>query len=46
MGDARVGRFRKFFPVYVYQNIAACLNQAHGVGATVLICCAIDTLAR
>ena len=46
MGDPRVGRFRKHFPVYVYQNIAACLNERQGVGATILICCAIDTLSK
>jgi hypothetical protein len=46
MGDARVGRFRKKFPVYVYQNISACLKERQGVGATILICCAIDTLAK
>ncbi len=46
MGDARVGRFRKHFRIQVYQNIAACLNERQGVGATILICCAIDTLAK
>lgn len=46
MGDARVGRFRKHFRVQVYQNIAACLNERQGVGATILICCAIDLLAK
>tara|TARA_R110002050_G_scaffold16041_3_gene49183 strand:+ start:842 stop:1444 length:603 start_codon:yes stop_codon:yes gene_type:complete len=45
MGDARVGRFRKHFPVYVYQNVGACLKERQGVGATILLCCAIDTLA-
>ncbi len=46
MGDARVGRFRKHFPTYVYQNISTCLKERQGVGAVILICCAIDTLAK
>jgi len=46
LGDARVGRFRKHFPTYVYQNISACLKERQGVGAVILTCCAIDTLAR
>ena len=46
MGDPRAGRFRKHFPRYVYQNIAACLKERQGVGAVILICCAIDTLAN
>ena len=46
MGDARVGRFRKNFPTYIYQNISACLKERQGVGAVILTCCAIDTLAK
>jgi hypothetical protein len=46
MGDPRVGRFRKHFPVYVYQSISACLKERLGVGAVILTCCAIDTLAK
>ncbi len=46
MGDPRVGRFRKHFPTQVNANIAACLNLREGLGATILICCAIDLLAK
>ncbi|MFC2033799.1 hypothetical protein ACFLTT_00110 [Chloroflexota bacterium] len=36
----------KYFPAYVYPNIAMCLKMHQGVGATILLCCAIDTLAN
>ncbi len=45
MSNPHVSRLRKNFPTYVYSNIALCLKEKQGVGATILICCAIDTLA-
>lgn len=45
MSNPHVARLKKHFPAYVYNNIAACLKMNQGIGATILICCAIDTLA-
>ena len=45
MSNPYISRFKKHFPAYVYTNIAACLKMNQGIGATILICCAIDTLA-
>jgi hypothetical protein len=46
MSNPYVSRLNKHFPAYVYPNIAGCLKLHQGVGATILICCAIDTLAK
>ncbi|MFQ5962765.1 MAG: hypothetical protein ACE5KZ_00595 [Candidatus Scalinduaceae bacterium] len=46
MSNPYVSRFNKHFPAYVYSNIASCLKLHQGVGATILICCAVDTLAN
>lgn len=46
MSDARVARFRKRFPARVFADIGACLRGGQAVGATVLLCCAIDFMAR
>jgi hypothetical protein len=46
MSDARVVRFRKRFPERVFADIGACLREGQAVGATILLCCAIDFMAR
>ena len=46
MSDARVARFRKRFPERVFADIGACLREGQPVGATILLCCAIDFMAR
>ena len=46
MSNPYVSRLNKHFPTYVYPNIASCLKLHQGIGATILICCAIDTLAN
>lgn len=46
MPDARIARFRKRFPERVFADIGACLRQGQAVGATILMCCAIDIMAR
>ena len=45
MSNPHVSRLNKNFPTYVYPNIASSLKERQGIGATILICCAIDTLA-
>ena len=45
MNDVYVRRSKHSFPQWIYGNIRACLNSNQGVGATILICCAIDTLS-
>ena len=46
MSNPYISRMKKYFPAYVYPNIAMCLKTHQGVGATILLCCAIDTLAN
>ena len=46
MSNPYISRLNKHFPTYVYPNIASCLKSYQGIGATILICCAIDTLAN
>lgn len=46
MSNPYVSRLNKHFLTYVYPNIASCLKSHQGIGATILICCAIDTLAN
>lgn len=43
--DYYILKLKNSFPQWVYGNISACLNKNQGVGATILICCAIDTLS-
>ena len=43
--DSYILKLKHSFPQLVYGNISACLNNNQGVGATILICCAIDTLS-
>ncbi|MFH0710842.1 MAG: hypothetical protein V2A75_11605 [Pseudomonadota bacterium] len=45
MSNPHVSRLKKHFPTYIYPTISTCLIDHKGVGATILICCAIDTLA-
>ena len=45
MPDARIARFRKRFTERVFADIGACLRQGQAVGATILMCCAIDIMA-
>src|SRR4030042_5494327 len=45
MNNAYVMRLKHSFPQWIYGNISACLKNNQGVGATILICCAIDTLS-
>ena len=45
MSNPHVSRLKKNFPTYVYSTIASSLKEHQGIGATILICCAIDTLA-
>jgi hypothetical protein len=46
MSDARVARFKKRFPERVFADIGACLREGQAVGATILLCCAVDVMAR
>ena len=43
--NSHIERLKHAFPQWVYGNISACLNYKQGVGATILICSAIDTLS-
>lgn len=43
--DTYILKLKHSFPQWVYGNISACLKNNQGVGATILICCAIDTLS-
>jgi len=45
MIDAYVIKLKHSFPQWIYGNISVCLKNNQGVGATILICCAIDTLS-
>lgn len=45
MSNPHVSRLKKHFPTNIYPSISTCLIDHKGVGATILICCAIDTLA-
>jgi len=46
MLHGKVVRLRKRFPERVFADISACLQKNQAVGATILLCCAIDCLAR
>ena len=45
MSNAQVARLRKHFPTNIYPSISTCLIDHKGFAATILICCAIDTLS-
>jgi len=46
LANSRVVRFKKKFHERVLADINACLREHQVVGATILLCCAIDCLAR
>ena len=41
-----VDRFEFRFKAYIYRSVRICLEDSQGVAATILLCCAIDLLAK
>lgn len=41
-----IDRFEFRFKAYIYRSVRICLDDSQGVAATILLCCAIDLLAK
>src|SRR5687768_584469 len=46
MNKRAIDRFDFRFKAYIYRSIRLCLKDSQGIPATILICCAIDLLAK
>ena len=46
MSKDTIDRFEFRFKAYIYRSIRICLGDSQGVAATILLCCAIDLLAK
>jgi len=46
MSGNAIDRFEFRFQAYIYRSIRLCLQDREGVAASILLCCAIDLLAK
>jgi hypothetical protein len=46
MSKDAIDRFEFRFKAFIYRSVRICLADSQGIAATILLCCAIDLLAR